>query len=269
MPIRILSDLHLGHSGCVVEAVTQLRPLLEGAGSLVFNGDTMEELAPRYRDRSFEMFEELRELCRQLGIDARFVTGNHDPDVSSDHYVDLGEGILVTHGDTLFPLVSPWSRKIKDSEPLIRSIRREYSDTDLESLDCRLEMTRRSAAAMERSDPEFRRSLGARIKLLATELWPPRRPAAIAHSWLIAPGEAIELLECYRPSAKVVVFGHTHFPGVWRKRGKVAVNTGGFLGVLNARLVEVSERGISVAKVMRRGGEFRCGGRATLVSRLF
>ena len=36
-PVRIVSDLHLAHPGCRVHDVAQLRPLLEGAGTMIFN----------------------------------------------------------------------------------------------------------------------------------------------------------------------------------------------------------------------------------------
>ena len=40
--VRVLSDLHFGHSACVIDQAEQLRPLLEGAHTIVFNGDTLE-----------------------------------------------------------------------------------------------------------------------------------------------------------------------------------------------------------------------------------
>ena len=39
------------------------------------------------------------------------LTGNHDPDVSPHHTLDLADGrVFVTHGDILFDSIVPWSR---------------------------------------------------------------------------------------------------------------------------------------------------------------
>jgi hypothetical protein len=39
-PIRILSDLHLGHRVSRIASAESLRPLIAGAGTVIFNGDT-------------------------------------------------------------------------------------------------------------------------------------------------------------------------------------------------------------------------------------
>ena len=43
-PVRILSDLHLGHQVSRIARVSALRPLVAGAGTVIFNGDTWQEL---------------------------------------------------------------------------------------------------------------------------------------------------------------------------------------------------------------------------------
>ena len=69
-PVRVLSDLHLGHSGCVIEKVAQLEPLIEGAQTVVFNGDTFEQMESRFRERSGAMLEELKMMPFADGPDA-------------------------------------------------------------------------------------------------------------------------------------------------------------------------------------------------------
>ena len=39
-PVRVLSDLHLGHKVSRIDHVSALRPLIAGAGTVIFNGDT-------------------------------------------------------------------------------------------------------------------------------------------------------------------------------------------------------------------------------------
>ena len=69
-PVRILSDLHLGHKISRIESVSALRPLIAGAGTIVFNGDTWQELALPFRERSEVMLDELKGLCAEEGAEA-------------------------------------------------------------------------------------------------------------------------------------------------------------------------------------------------------
>ena len=42
LPVRILSDLHLGHRVSRISSVECFRPLIAGAGTVVFTGDTWQ-----------------------------------------------------------------------------------------------------------------------------------------------------------------------------------------------------------------------------------
>lgn len=46
LPVRIFSDLHPGHQASRIFDMEKLRPLFRGAGTVLFNGDTWEELSP-------------------------------------------------------------------------------------------------------------------------------------------------------------------------------------------------------------------------------
>ena len=113
LPVRIFSDLHLGHKASRICDVAALMPLFEGAGTVVFNGDTWEELSPAWRGRSGEMCAELRGLLAGAGIDGVFLPGNHDPGEGGVGFVELAGGrIVVTHGDALLRDGAPWKRAI-------------------------------------------------------------------------------------------------------------------------------------------------------------
>lgn len=264
-PVRVLSDLHLGHSGCLIRDVDALRPLLEGCGTVVFNGDTVEQRADAFRSRSEEAFGRLTALCDELGVRARVVTGNHDPRITATHYLEIPErGIFITHGDCLFETISPWSKKIRGSLEAIHRIRAQHAGAAARSLDAHMEMTKAVGEVMHVFESELGPSLLNRFWTLAAEMWPPRRPWAILTSWLSAPGRAFRLVGRFRPETRVFIFGHTHFPGVWRRGGCAAVNTGGFLATLNARVVDIGTEDVVVRRVTRRGGAFHAaagGGR--------
>ena len=112
-PVRILSDLHLGHKVSRIERVEALRPLIAGAGTVVFNGDTWQELARPYRERSAAMVQELQAICTDEGAATVFLPGNHDPGWPGPGWLELAGGrIIITHGDALLYAGSPWKREI-------------------------------------------------------------------------------------------------------------------------------------------------------------
>ena len=82
-PIRIISDLHLGHPASLIEDPTDLAPLLKGIGTMVFNGDSAEMRYIKDRDVGQKLLECLREFCQTAGVDPVFVGGNHDPSVTA------------------------------------------------------------------------------------------------------------------------------------------------------------------------------------------
>jgi predicted phosphodiesterase len=260
--VRVLSDLHFGHSACVIDEAHQLAPLLEGADTIVFNGDTLEERAGPFVRRSEEMLVDLREACRAAGAKPVFLTGNHDPGAWDRHYLDLAGGkVFVTHGDAFFELISPWSKNIHETRAGILEIRARYSAGELRELDTLMACTKEACKHTHIYEKSGSNGFLNRVRVLTAEMWPPRRPAAILHSWATAPGRAFDLLGEHRPDAKAILFGHTHFPGIWKKNGATALNTGGYLGTLNARAIDIPAHGNSLTyhRVQKRGGRFHRG----------
>ena len=263
--VRVLSDLHFGHSACVIDEVSQLTPLFEGADTIVFNGDTLEERADPFRPRSEEMLAELEETCRASGVKPVFISGNHDPGAWDVHYLDLADGkVFVTHGDALFDLISPWSKDIARTEDGIRKIRAGYSEEELRELDTLMACTKAACKLTHIYEKSGSNGLINKARVLTAEMWPPRRPAAILHSWATAPGKALDLVARHRPDAKAILFGHTHFPGIWQRNGTSALNTGGYLGTLNARAIDIPPAGktLNYHRVRKRNGSFSLSPRA-------
>ena len=98
-PVRIVSDLHLGHRLSRLTRVAALRPLLAGAGTVIFNGDTWQELTGAVAGRAAEMLDELQTLCAQEACVPVFLSGNHDPGWPGPGWVELAGGrVIVTHG---------------------------------------------------------------------------------------------------------------------------------------------------------------------------
>lgn len=261
-PIRLFSDLHLAHPACRVESVDQLAPLFEGARTVIFNGDTTEQRHSLLRENGERQLNALKELLADRGIAAHFLRGNHDPRISEIDHLDLANGqVLVTHGDALFRHLSPWSPKVWKVVPQMEAVRAEYGEARLESdLAACLEYTHRCRGLSAGSELEFKKTGPfPKLRSLARIAWPPLRPVRILRTWQTIPAQAHAFAERYRPEAKVILFGHTHFPGIWKRDGRVAINTGGFMSVIPARAIEISGGRLVVRKIEEGSGLFQLG----------
>lgn len=256
-PIRILSDIHFGHPHTLVHDWEQLRPLIAGAGTMIFNGDSVEQCFPSRRDRAGQDARDLQALCRSEGAEPVLITGNHDPEISDTHFVELGGGeILVTHGDMLFCGVSPWSRMV---DALIRAHHAEIARLDevqRTDLEYQLRAAKRVEFAVPVVEPRGRRSLTEHLAGLLRECWPPSRPAAVLRVWLEMPGRAARLAETYRPKARFVAVGHVHNAGVWEIPPRWVINTGSFCPPFRRRLVEIEGDTLTVRAISSSNASF-------------
>lgn len=245
-PVRILSDLHLGHRVSRITRVEALRPLIAGAGTIVFNGDTWQELARLFRDRSADMLEELKEICRQEGAEPVFLSGNHDPGWPGTGWLELAEGrIIVTHGDALFFDGSPWSREAIHGQDMIRRLWREHHAAACDVGE-RLRLARATARTLVPKHFPKGRKLWQRIWEAAH---PPQRALKMLHSWLTQADAAADFLERYFPKAEAIVIGHFHRGGVWNRRGKLVINTGAFLPPGKALWTEYQDGWLSCGRI--------------------
>ncbi len=256
-PIRILSDLHLGHEACALPDANAIRPLLEGARTVVFNGDTIEVRARAFKRRAAEERERLDALLKELGVEkVLFLTGNHDPRISDCHHLELCEGkLLVTHGDFLFRYVSPWSQKLRHCRPKIDAILEDMDkDRWASDLEYRLAITRDCCDVLEviqKASPEGWRGV---VSYYAKEFWPPTRLFTIAHVWLRSPALMAAALEQYRPQSQAVLFGHIHYPGIWQKRQRWIINTGGYVSMVRAQVADLQGTTLRIHRVDLRDG---------------
>ncbi|MGK0186510.1 MAG: putative phosphodiesterase [Verrucomicrobiales bacterium] len=260
-PIRVLSDLHLGHSGTLIDDVAQLTPLIDGAGTIIFNGDTVEERCSEFYHKGQDMLGELDALCRHLGAQPVYLSGNHDPDSWERSWIDLcGGDVFVSHGHAILKYISPWSRNAGRTGQKIDALWEKFDASSGGTIEERFELTRQSCQATEVYQPQLGRSLIAKALTVAEEAWPPSRPLSVIRTWINVPEDAREFADLYRPNARFFIMGHTHFPGIWRAGNLNVINTGAFFLLLNARVVEISGDQMSVHKVKKnRAGEFVTG----------
>jgi len=253
----VVSDLHLSGRPRGDARVGKLRPLWAGAGTVVFNGDSFS-LRAAAAGTWQETVDRISSLCSRDGVRAVFLAGNSDFFLNAPQHLMLAEGrILVTHGDVIFPAISPWGphvgRLLRARSAAIGKMAPERRRT----LEGQLAAARQAQAAYSARRSEQRP--GRLSKMMDRLAWPlavPPRGVRLIRAWRAAPGLAFQFLQQYAPGAKCLILGHTHRPGVWRREDTAVVNTGGFGRLSRPWVVRVEGAGVSVRKVKRRRGEF-------------
>jgi predicted phosphodiesterase len=236
-------------------------PLLEGVTSFVLNGDTLDTRAGKNPVRTKEKRREVLEHFGSAGVPVTFLTGNHDPDLSGDHAVELEDGrVLVTHGDVLFDTIVPWSRDARMIKRMVTAALAAIPAEEAAGFDPRLGAFRAVSARIpqrHQSEPNLLRYC---VRLANDTVWPPWRALSILRAWRDAPVLADAMARRHRPKAGFVLIGHTHKPGVWRmKSGVVVVNTGSFCAPFGAMAADIGSGMVRVRRVESRGGEFHPG----------
>ena len=259
-PIRILSDLHLGHPGCRILDPVELRPVIEGAATVIFNGDTLEERARKYLEKGRQLFTALTTLCEEAGVRPVFLTGNHDPITPQHHRLDLYNGrVFVTHGDAVYPDLSPWSKFHPEIVATMHRVRAEYSEDELQELDTLLVIAKRISRELRVRQPSTAPGFWGKVQTLKNETWPPKRPYRILKTWLTGHLDAHTFCEIHRPKARLCVVGHTHWPYAKSQGHRTIVNTGAFLPISRSTMVEIKGGRACVRPIIRRRREFAAG----------
>lgn len=234
-PVRILSDLHLGHQASRIERVATLRPLLAGAATVVFNGDTWQELASTALLRSADMLDELQCLCEEVGCQPVFLPGNHDPGWPGKGWVELAGGrIIITHGDSLLDEGSPWKREILAGRQKVLELWAQHPQAG-EDVSERLRLAREIARTLPAEEHPVGRRFWQRALDAAI---PPLRALRILQAWWGQGASGAEFCKRYFPQAEVLIVGHFHRHGCWHKQGRRVINTGSFVNPGRAHWVE-------------------------------
>ncbi len=257
-PVLVLSDLHLAHPASYCVEPRELRPLLQGAETVVFNGDSAELLHVKHRVSAREKLAALAEECARAGARPVFITGNHDATVSSLHALDLCDGaVFVTHGDALHPWLAPWSH---DAALLKAERGRLLARRPLpQTLDDELRLAKDIGMAASHFDAKGKRGLMARALMLGKFAYQPWRAVHAVHYWASVPRRSQELRDRRRPHARLMLIGHTHRAGIWDRPGFTLVNTGSFQPVSRPLAVRFDGREALVNGIVRRHGEWAFG----------
>ena len=73
----------------------------------------------------------------------------------------------------------------------------------------------------------------------------------ILGAWIRTPTLAARLCDLFRPNAKYVVIGHTHYPGVWRRGHITVINTGSYVLHFGALAVILDGESVEIRKIKK------------------
>jgi UDP-2,3-diacylglucosamine pyrophosphatase LpxH len=259
--IRIFSDLHYGDRSSQVRSLAQIGPLLDGPGRIVVNGDTLDTRQGPHPELTAALREEVRVFFARYGGRVTLMTGNHDPDLSSVHRLDLAGGqVFVLHGDVLYDEIVPWGNDAPVARARIAAARAALPPSERNRLDSELAIFRAVAATLPQRHQVEPNRWKHLLSFINDTFWPPLRILRILQAWRRTPLLAASFAATHRPQARFVITGHFHRPGVWRPNARqVVINTGSFCPPLGACLVDVSRDRLIVRRIVRRRGEFHAG----------
>jgi predicted phosphodiesterase len=241
--------------------LSSLAPLFEGADRIVLNGDTLDTRPSPWPDFTRELRGKVAEFFGRSSPPAIFLTGNHDPDISDQHTVELGNRcVYVTHGDILYEDLVPWSRDARLLRERVATGLAQLPSNTRDQLSQRFAVHRRAAISLSQRHQSERNTLKYAIGFAADTVWPPTRFLHILRAWREAPQRAAELLNKENSPARVFVMGHTHRLGATRgPNGLVVLNTGSLCPPCIAGVVDVCEDHATLRRIERRGREFALG----------
>jgi predicted phosphodiesterase len=255
-PVRIFSDLHLGHKVSRIREVAVFRPLISGAKTVIFNGDTWQELARQFYLRSAVMLEELISLCREEGAEPVFLSGNHDPGWSGPGWVELAEGrIVISHGDGLLFDGSPWKREILVNGKRVAELWDQHPQAS-KDVEERLRVARKIARELCCVESPTGKSFLLRAW---DAVIPPRRAVKMIEAWVTQASEGAKFCDSYFPAAEILVIGHFHREGTWLRDRRRIINTGSFMAPGRSHWVEWNEGWLSRGVIDETGESFRKG----------
>ncbi|MCK4873538.1 MAG: metallophosphoesterase family protein [Phycisphaerales bacterium] len=262
-PVVVLSDLHIGHAASLIDDPASLAPLLQDAGTVIFNGDTIEIDLSLPIAEACQHVDRLLQVTDRAGVTPIFVAGNHDPSLVTCRHLDLCDGhVLVTHGDCLHPSIAPWSGQARFARKLFRELmlQAEYGQVgETDPMNAALRAGQLTAIAVSRTfaHPQGGGRLLAQLMHVARFAVKPHRVLQILLYWHQLPHLAARFAQRYRPNARVMLIGHSHRPGVWRIGGRVIINTGAFQPLGSPALARIADGTVAYHRIVHTHGEWR------------
>jgi len=259
--IRIFSDIHYGDRASSLTSLAAITPLFEGATQIVLNGDTLDTRPSRNPAATLAAKDHVLDYFQRNAPPTSWLTGNHDPDISDLHALELAErSVYVTHGDILFENIVPWGRDVEVLTKRINAELGRLSSSDREILANRFAAVRCVCATIPQRHQSERNAVKYAWGFIRDTAWPPFRILRVLQAWRETPARVERLLERFRLPAKVFVMGHTHRLGITRtSAGVTIINSGSFCPPNGGGVVDICSDHAVLRAIEKRGKEFRFG----------
>jgi hypothetical protein len=76
---------------------------------------------------------------------------------------------------------------------------------------------------------------------------------------MVAPARAAALARSFRPGARFILIGHTHYCGCSPRGPRIVINTGSFMPLGGRMTVDIQGDSITVRPILRQRGTFHAG----------
>jgi hypothetical protein len=147
---------------------------------------------------------------------------------------------------------------MRDFRAALEAVHASYDEAARHDLEGRFDILLGCRLALPPSETrQSGHSLMARLKLFCREIWPPRRPWEVLKVYAQLPGLASRFVSEFRPDSRVLVFGHTHRAKVWRKDGRLLINTGAFVTFAGPAMVEILDGVLTAWHLTEKDGRWR------------
>ncbi|MGL4463146.1 MAG: metallophosphoesterase [Planctomycetia bacterium] len=257
-PVHVLSDMHFGHPASFLLHPEMVLPLVEGAATVVFNGDSFEQRNIHHRRDARRKLGRLMEVLLARGVVPRFLAGNHDPMASSLHHLDLLDGnVFLTHGDILHPDVAPWSHHA----PSIRRerLRLAAAEPPAVDVDAFHQQNKKASLVSAIYTGHAREGFLGRMEMVGEFALAPWRILKAVRYWSRVARFSSNIRKRFRPNCKLMIIGHTHRPGVWTNSDYTLVNTGSFQPLSRPLVVRIETHRAVVFNGVRRRDRYELG----------
>ncbi len=230
MPQRtlIISDTHFGDTIKTAGPVERFTSLIKETDQLIINGDGFEFEPAKAKPAAMAALDAITTLCLQNSVQFTTLAGNHDPHDAWPRQLKFASGrILLSHGDAFHPGISPWCSVARQLANAYAAAVADLASQGMpDTLDTRLLAAHiANKAEWRREHPPAHAPKPTTILNLAKS---PHRIIRLAHYWSIIPRMASQFAQRYAPESRIVLFGHTHHEGIWRRQGRWVINTGAY-----------------------------------------
>lgn len=245
----ILSDLHLGRTTRAAVSPESIATLCAPFDRVVLNGDVYEAHHPSLKNRGAEAWHTLKERLTAAGCELIPIAGNHDAKAFDQRDLFLEEGLVwVTHGDVLDERIAPWSLSAKRMALAWEKAASQMPIQQRLSREGQLEIARLAGFAEWDLGPKDRVPPAGGTSLRKA-MRDPGRLISVLRYWKECPDRALRFANTTGIKAPILVLGHSHNAGRWRRENRTILNTGAFGFPGRPYAVVLDDRGVALQAV--------------------